>query len=113
MRVEIAALMGFDGILSTVLVKGEYILRGSKADDPYEFLDVPDYPRDLNACAEMEKTLTEEQLPIYAHHLAQITVHMLGSGWWDQTADEVAKIAHATALQRCEAFCRVKGIYHD
>lgn len=73
----------------------------------------PDYLNDLNAVHELEKVLTEEQLCVYAHYLAQFTVNMPAVAWWDQSAAEVAKIAHATAAQRCEAILRTLNLWDD
>jgi len=69
---------------------------------------LPNYPADLNACAEFEKTLTDEEFDRYVIIL------------WDKIADteEAQKpgrnalscfVRGSTALQRCEAFLRVKG----
>ena len=56
-------------------------------------LPLPDYPQDLNACADMEKSLIhtpdESTWSEYREHL----VGMLGKEW-----------GFATARQRCEAF---------
>lgn len=71
----------------------------------------PDYLRDLNACAQMEEMLTQEQINDYQRRL-----YLLVSG---QSPDDYAHwsdfgaefTAHATAAQRCEAFLRTKGLW--
>lgn len=55
---------------------------------------VPDYPNDLNACAEFEATLTSQERETYAFWLAHIC--------------DFGTYIFATALQRCEAFLRTK-----
>ncbi len=81
----------------------------------WQIIDVPDgikgenMPRDfervkpfnscLNACAEMEATLTPQEEAFYKLKLSSIT-HKNGRD----------RNVFATAPQRCEAFLRVKGI---
>ena len=65
---------------------------------------VPDYPNDLNACAEMEKALNTSALRgSYHRRLTEIA-----DG--DSQADQ---LCHATARQRCEAFLRVRGKWRE
>lgn len=59
---------------------------------------VPDYPTDLNACHEMEKTLMEGQCSVYEDKLHYI---------WkkgDISCHADGMRCHTTARQRCEAF---------
>jgi len=58
------------------------------------FSDCPDYPNDLDAMHDAEKTLTAEQRTNYIFAMAQITGH---------------QSTFATAAQRAEAFLRVHG----
>ena len=59
---------------------------------PLEDAVLPDYTRDLNAMYEVEKTLTEDQWPIYEKHL------------------EVApRKIHASADQKAIAFLKTLG----
>lgn len=64
--------------------------------------ELPNYPRDLNACHEMEMTLTKEQFQDYTHRLF-IRFHIEENG---KTADYPPDrtVMCATARQRCEAF---------
>mgnify|MGYP003649117290 CR=1 FL=1 len=55
---------------------------------------------DLNACHEMEKTLTDEQQGYYWDHLKDMT-------------DEGFNQLHATASEKCEAFLRTLGLWED
>jgi hypothetical protein len=71
---------------------------------PLDFVPIPDFPADLNACHEMEKALSSVERFEFARELNDIT----GAGWVDE-ADNLFIVAHATAAQRCEAFLRVKG----
>lgn len=57
--------------------------------------DTPNYPEDLNACAEMEATLSYR---LYDQNLREIS---------GLSNDEIWR---ASALQRCLAFLRVHGI---
>lgn len=54
----------------------------------------PDYPSDLNACAEFEKGLNDNQRVAYLRHLIGRT-HIIG---------EITAAIFATAEQRCRAF---------
>ena len=59
----------------------------------------PNYPADLNACAEFERTLTKIQRQDYAGELRWATK----AEFMEEDA-EVFVVAHASARQRCEAF---------
>lgn len=61
--------------------------------------DPPSYHSDLNACAEMEATLTKHERYLYIKFIAD-TKYKLDDAW---------DYVHATSPQRCEAFLRVKG----
>lgn len=64
---------------------------------------IPDYPNDLNATHEAEKTLRGDQIEIYVECL--ITDDVYCSKLWD--------CAHATARQRAEAFLRTIGKWRE
>ena len=66
----------------------------------------PDYPNDLNACVEFEKTLTNDEQPQYFRELCPDEWK-----WIDHNA--LPLLCFATARQRCEAFLRVKGLWKD
>lgn len=57
----------------------------------------PDYPNDLNACHQMEKSLSKPELWAMTTELAYVV-------------PASTPLAHATAMQRCKAYLRVKGI---
>lgn len=72
--------------------------------------NIPDFPNDLNACAEFEKTLTEDEQGHYIGHLLEDVS--------EETCDLNPRkaewhVTHAFAAQRCEAFLRVKGLWKD
>lgn len=78
------------------------------------WVPVPDYPNDLNACAELRATLTEEERERYAVELAKQTVEWVKStdgadlrncALWLRSAFPVLD---ATALQHCLAFLATK-----
>lgn len=74
---------------------------------------LPDYLTDLtdlNACHEMEKTLTKEQRKTYVWKLERVTDAALpGSSNQVILAEEKFQLVHATAEQRAEAFLRTLG----
>lgn len=67
---------------------------------------IPNWPEDLNACHEAEKSLRVDELEAYLRHLvpneAQWIKYPMNAYWL---------ICHATSLQRCEAFLKVKGAW--
>lgn len=76
-----------------------------KLNDKIVFDEPPNYPLDLNAMHEAEKTLTGEQFLKYAEELNRVTKcfkHITP-----------AIMACATALQRAEAFLRVFGKWRE
>ncbi len=66
---------------------------------------LPDYPNDLNAMHEAEKTLSENERCKYADHL-------LGNGAGEDGLD-LFDAVHRTAAQRAEAFLRMKGLWRE
>ena len=68
---------------------------------------VPNYPADLNACAEFEATLTFEQAEDYHESLSDITFQKRKEQ--DNPAPPRFATATAPARQRCEAFLAVMG----
>lgn len=66
----------------------------------------PDYPNDLNAMHEAEKTLANEQADEYGTLLNSMFDHNS-----ERTIDYCDW--HATSLRRCEAFLRVHGRYQE
>ena len=79
-----------------------------------DWIPVPDYPNDLNACAEMEKRLTAGQRMAYTTFLSRICAGS-PAGTYEKPVHIKAKPAitaiRATASQRCEAFLRAKGLW--
>lgn len=69
--------------------------------------ELPDFPNDLNACHEMEKTLEDPEIHRERYRLELNLACGFGRSWKDSECNP--EIAHATARQRCEAFLRVKG----
>jgi hypothetical protein len=66
---------------------------------------VPNYAGDLNACAELEKTLESKPLQeAYVQELSEFIPHA-----FFEEAVNVFDIIHLSALQRCEAFLRTVG----
>jgi len=75
---------------------------GIKRADSVFFL--PDYLNDLNACHQMEETLTGIELVKYAREVRDVC-------WADgEDGDDIVTLVRSTARQRCIAFLRAKGI---
>jgi hypothetical protein len=74
-----------------------------------DWMPVPDWPADLNACHEFEETLTDEDQSDYTDALALV----LRANWNSNNGYDHWMIAHATARQRCEAFLKVKGLWRE
>lgn len=68
------------------------------------FQELPNYPADLNACAEFEKTLTDEEHLRYRVRLWNVVITEGDETTWDR------QFISATARQRCLAFLKTKGI---
>ncbi len=68
----------------------------------------PNYPNNLNACADIEKGLTPEQAGAYVSELAR----MIGKIETRTREFHVAYVC-ATATQRCEAFLRTLNLWDD
>lgn len=72
----------------------------------------PDFPNDLNACAQFEATLTDEEYHAFTLRLSEIS-------WREhpnQTDDKAYKSRlrasfSASPNSRCEAFLKVKGLW--
>lgn len=60
--------------------------------------NVPDYPNDLNAIEHEMPRLSQDQHLDFISHLAGVPWH---AAW---TMEQIIKVAHATAEQRCRAF---------
>lgn len=75
---------------------------------------LPNYPESLDACAEFEKGLTATELVEYNSNLKLIINRdrvKRGLGTHPLAAYDFEW--HATPLQRCEAFLRLKGKWKD
>lgn len=63
----------------------------------------PDYPNDLNAMHEAEKVLTSPQLEQFGRYLTKLVT---GIFQMHHAHYDTARISHATASQRAEAFLK-------
>ncbi len=104
MRILIAQSLGWTDVDHGVgsnrnLVLGNEPMRDSSGKIYGHTVDrqPPDYPNDLNACHELEKTLTRDELWLMTAVLAAV-VH------------EETPIAHADAGARCTAYLKLKGL---
>jgi hypothetical protein len=64
---------------------------------------LPNYPESLDACAEFEKTLTDDEWNTYCAVIVSMSL-------WDRATDTVRRILQVTALQRCLAYLKTKGL---
>lgn len=68
---------------------------------------IPNYPESRDACAEFEKTLTDEGWDEYSDHLSDAA----GVDSWSILAGkDRGAIISATPLQRCIAYLKTKGL---
>lgn len=67
--------------------------------------ELPNYSSDLNACAEFEKGLTDEQWAVYSVALNEIACRIPCGN-----TRTCGYTISATAMQRCIAFLRVNNI---
>lgn len=124
-RIEVAKAMGWHIFKYP---QGGYALRDAKGDDVRrthawdaneltwnEVLnDLPNFPEDLNACREMEKSLSVDKEHDYGEELRKLAGcvgpkggHHPLNGWG------IIAIAKLTALQRCEAFLRTLNLWKE
>ena len=106
LRIRVAELLGWLEIENDMVVLNVYELRGLTPDNTHISherwrISIPQYPKDLNACHEMEKTMTAEQCRAYDKllNMYQADAYIVADSWrW-----------HASARQRCESFVLVTG----
>lgn len=74
----------------------------------------PDYTTDLNAMHEVEKELSPKLSREYMQYLSRVIVKDDKDIYWEDSAGSIQTYTfHATAVQRTEAYLRVKGILKD
>lgn len=71
---------------------------------------IPDYPNDLNAMHEAEKTLNAQQAEDFTAHLANAAQMKRTKA---TVNSDYFIVAHATAPQRAEAFLRTIGKWQE
>ena len=69
---------------------------------------IPDFLNDLNACAEMEKSLTDDEYDRFYNFLRESIIHTKIF-----VNEERRAITSSSALQRSEAFLRAKGLWKE
>lgn len=74
------------------------------------YRDAPDYPNDLNAMAEAEKSFDKATRHSFAQHLWKIVVKPMPH---IRTDDHLFAFCNVTARQRAEAFLRTIGKWKD
>lgn len=71
---------------------------------------LPNYPEDLNAAAELEKRLSENELPHFEYHLRRVMFRDDKDELWVPWRVAATYVWHASALQRCIAYALIKEI---
>ena len=92
-----------DGDWSTPDGTEQEDMRGATKEAAIEYL--PDYLNDLNACHEMEKTMTAGQCGNYDYLLGRYVAddNVVADSWrW-----------HSSPAQRCEAFLKTLGLWEQ
>lgn len=75
-----------------------------------------DYLADINACAEFESRLTDEEWERYIRFPVPNDLDWIGGkrlDYFGSLPKAWRKMASARPLQRCEAYLRVKGLWRD
>ena len=121
-RITVAEAMGWtkrEVFESSFRNPEEQVSRGMKWHDPKGIVRYPpSFAEDLNACAEMRRTLTNDEREDFASCLeaicsaGQLSMAALDPHGVTDYA-ELFDILDATALQQCEAFLRVKGLWKE
>lgn len=73
--------------------------------DPEAWHPLPDYPNDLNAMHDAEKTLDRNQLERYAD--------ILCDEFYDGFDPDIVAVITATAAQRAEAFLKTLNLWKE
>ena len=101
-RIKVAELLGWTGCQTAQVTCDEprgYNPKWVHRKSPWRSV-IPNYPRDLNACHEMEKVFGCE-LGVYEYNLQQICGYGYMCG------------AMASARERCEAFILTREVEND
>jgi hypothetical protein len=110
-RTAIAKICGWTDIRRQRLYAGDQDLWGTKLIGGEKHRNrLPDYLNDLNACHEMEKVLTQDQMIDYSRHVGKlVTSHLPASraAWMD------FKLINATAAEKSKAFLRTLGLWTE
>jgi hypothetical protein len=95
-RIAIAKVRGYTHVRIVKCIEGppDHCI-GHHPTQPHS---VPDYPNDLNACREMEETLTDEQYADYALMVCGSVNH---------------RPLSANAAQRAEAFLKTLNLWEE
>lgn len=107
-RIALAKWMGFEIFEWGVRKPGDAKATGRGYNSVLEML--PNYPASLDACAEVEAKLTDEQHRQFRMYLAEV---VLGNGRRGivMSIPEYRTWFSATATQRCEALCRALDLW--
>jgi hypothetical protein len=113
----IATALGWKNIQHNPMYPGyPNKLAGYRGNDRSALLGIPDYIRDLNACAEFEKTLDDKDVDTRSRYLDYLALECD----WPETKN-AAELrfetnylsVRADARQRCLAFLRALNLYTE
>jgi hypothetical protein len=114
-RIKVAEAMGWTNITAfhfedVVTGKPKILHKGDCPALEIEDQWLPNYPESLDACAEFEKTLTDEEQQEYFYQLNEEVglVSPRSPAWLLEWS--VFKLVTATARQRCLAYLKTKGL---
>lgn len=109
MRIAIAEALGYTHVRIIKDIEGPP--DAGIGHHPTKPHSVPDYLNDLNACAEFEKTLTDDELWEYSKLL--MDYRQAANGFPLAWRSEVLKLQKATTRQRCIAFLKTLNFWKD
>lgn len=120
LRIAVAEEVGYERLLGDpwkMMGQLAWMPKGWSVDtfirngEPALYVDaLPNYPDSLDACAEFEASLSQEEEQIeYATFLSWNVLNSEHEGWWDRDCVETFKISTATPTQRCIAFLKTRN----
>ena len=107
-NVAIAEACGWTGIYCSAIQRGPFKPRFYGVSPDGNNRLVPNFCGDLNACAEMVKSLASSQRRTYTQNLYDIVCGMAAP-----ESDDWFYVTNATPKQRCETFLRSLGMWKE
>lgn len=108
-RVAIAKACGWLEVMPSGRLDGQHVGYNPKHAVIGNREEIPDYPNDLNACYEMEATMTGIEWKAYVGILTSRMDFEDG----EITTGNCALAIHSKPGLRCRTFLKVKGLWKD